>query len=176
MKYLLSFLLLIFFGVEANASDFSENFKKTNSTWNMCAHLGVVGHTEGMAMFTGYGSLTIHGCYLDFGFSPRTHRRDVDIKKWDDKEAYMFHTGYQIPISKKFRAIPLIGFVSCTNGVTDGANWSVDRHYGINNSYTANKELKEVDYGAAAVFYFDHLVLQATATRYCLYAGFGYEF
>ena len=120
-------------------------------------------------------STTIYGFYFDVGVCPSSHESDVRVDKWDDNKALMFHAGYQLPLTKWLRVIPIIGYSHYASGTTDGSNYHVTSN-GIHNEFTADESFSKFDYGTAAVFNMNHINLQATITRYSWYLGVGYEF
>ena len=175
MKYLLSILFFLFLGIEADAKEFSDNFKAENHHWNLGLHFGGIGQTEDLGMSVFALSTTIYGFYFDVGVCPSSHESDVRVDKWDDNEALMFHSVYQLPLTKWLRVIPIIGYSHCASGTTDGSNYHVTSN-GIHNEFTADESFSKFDYGTAAVFNINHINLQATITRYSWYLGVGYEF
>ena len=175
MKYLLSILFFLFLGIEADAKGFSDNFKAENHHWNLGLLFGGIGQTEDLGMPVFAVSTTIYGFYFDVGVCPSSHKSDVRVDKWDDNEALMFHAGYQLPLTKWFRVIPIIGYSHCASGTTDGSNYHVTSN-GIHNKFTADESFSKFDYGTASVFNINHINLQAAITRYSWYLGVGYEF
>ena len=175
MKNILSILFLLSLSVGASAQSFAENFKSENRHWNIGIHFGGIGQTENLGLPTLMMNITVYGFYFDVGGWPRRHGNDVRVDKWDDDEAFMLHAGYQIPITKWLRFVPMFGYAHDATGTTDGANWHTTNN-GINNKFNADDSFSKFDYGVATIFNINHINIQATVTRYSWYIGAGYEF
>ena len=63
-------------------------------------------------------SLAIKGFYAGVMGWPSSHENDMGVDKWSDKTTTVVHIGYQIPIVKNLRFIPVIGYAkySCYTG------------------------------------------------------------
>lgn len=121
-------------------------------------------------------STTIYNVYADFMFWPRSHEGDTSIDKWDDKSSLSIHGGYQIPIGKIFRVIPIVGYSEVKRGVTDGSHWSTSSS-GIHNSFKETGKVSGFDYGAVVRFNIkDKFTFDVAGTRYALYGGIGLNF
>lgn len=112
---------------------------------------GVDGFKYGVIGF----NATVYGLYMDFMGWPRKHYSDVRVGEWKDHSVWGAHIGYQIPIHEydrsSIRLIPMVGYVSIKEGITDGWDYSLGEH-GIINSFRKTDERRGFDYGAALVF------------------------
>ena len=106
-----------------------------------------------------YGAMglnaTFYGVYLDYMWWPRRHDDDVRIDQWKDHSVWAAHIGYQIPFfqyaGSSIRLLPMVGYTSIKEGITDGNDWSVGEN-GIENKFHVTEEKGGFDYGAALVF------------------------
>ncbi len=178
MKKIIFTLIMMFTFMSintVNANNYKEIFKETNTKINFGFHFGGIGCSDDLGLQQILMSTTIYGVYADFGGWPSSHGSDVRVDTWDDDKALTFHVGYQVPITKWLRVIPMVGYAYDATGTTDGYNWHTDSN-GIHNKFNVDDQIKDFDYGGAVVFNMKHFNIQVTATRYSWYAGIGIEF
>jgi len=175
-KLFLLSLFVVAMCTNANAQMFSKSaFRKANSKFSMGLMGGSIGLFDDKAMPAIGLNVMWHGIYFDFLGWPRSHEKDTHVGKWDDETSIGVHAGYQLPVTSHFRLIPIIGYASSSSGTTNGYNWHVGSG-GITNSYSKDDEAAGFDYGVVFMFNIKHLNLFATATRYSVYGGVGFEF
>lgn len=171
LTVLLSFVCVN--NIFANNS-YKDVFKQVNSTCNATIHFGCIGGSQDLGLQEIVGSMTIYGVYADFGGWPAIHENDVDVDVWDDNKAIIFHLGYQVPLTKWLRIVPMAGYAYDASGTVDGYNWSCG-YNGIHNKFNVDEQVSGFDYGAALVFNIKHVNISGTYTKYNWYVGIGYE-
>lgn len=147
-------------------------FKEVNSQWNISIN-GGYNHSAKLGVY-GFG-LTIKGFHLTMGGTGSSHEHDVEVDTWKEKSTCMIHAGYQIPITKSFRIIPIAGMAGAGEVITDGADWNVSPNGTINNKTTHDMKYK-FDYGVHLVYNHRKLIVNLAASRYTVFAGVGLEF
>ena len=176
MKKGLLFITLLFSSYSFAQYQYYNQTKKTFEYANKTIDLGLLGGVIGAQDGYSYGAMgfnmTIYGVYADMLFWPKAHEDDVRIEKWHDKSCIAGHVGYQIPITKAFRIIPVIGYAKVEEGETDGSNWRVGSN-GIKNKFTAEKSVSGFDYGGVIVYSFGKCNLYASVTRRTIFGGIG---
>ena len=119
----------------------SSTFEYANKSFDM----GIIGGVIGVQDDYSYGALgfnmTLYGIYADFMGWPKAHEDDVRVDKWHDKSSIAYHVGYQIPLMKYLRIIPIVGYAKVEEGTTNGWDWTVG-YGGIVNKFTAEKKSK----------------------------------
>lgn len=129
-------------------------------------------------------NVTAFGVYADFMGWPRKHENDVRVDKWKDHSVWAAHIGYQIPFhyynGSSIRLIPMAGYSSIKEGITDGGDWDVNQG-GIHNSFRVTEQKGGFDYGAALVFQNTDKKIGAYtfslgATKHAVWLGLGWEF
>lgn len=150
-------------------------FAEVNKAWNISIVGGYVGYSDPIKYGAAGLSATIKGFYIDFMAFSNAHGNDVRVGKWNDKTSLLCHAGYQIPVVKSFRIIPIIGYAYVTSGVTDGWDWSIGNN-GINNKYHSDQSISRFDYGGVMAFNYRRVLFSVGATRSILFGGVGIEF
>lgn len=152
-------------------------FKTVNHKWNI-SFFGGYSPTGRVAIY-GLGA-TVRGFHLVVGGLGSTHENDPHLDTWNEDASLMCHIGYQIPVVKAFRIIPVLGIVGVGEAHTNGYDW--DLKYGaygnltgITNKVTTELEYK-FDYGAHLVFNHRKLIVNLGVTRHTLLGGIGLEF
>lgn len=122
-------------------------------------------------------SFTIKGFHADWcGWGDgEDHKHDVNVGKWNSRSNMSIHFGYQIPLCKYVRIIPVIGIWSVGTTTTDGYDWTVN-YNGITNKTTRSVEDKGFDFGAQVNAAYKKFYIFAEATRYSASGGIGIEF
>ncbi len=110
-------------GKEWKLFDFSMNLKRLEFGINA----GQAGSFSNYADFALGANLLVDGFYLDFLTSEAQHRysRTSDTK-WNDTVAWCINAGYQIPIFKWLRIMPVIGYAQTNDGITDASKTIYD--------------------------------------------------
>lgn len=176
MKKFLCLLFVLIVGTNGiKAQSFKETFKSENKHIGFGVHFGAIGQTEDLGLQVLMANLTVYGFYFDIGGWPRSHGDDVRVEEWDDDEAFMFHVGYQLPVTKWLRFVPMVGYAHDATGTTNGHHWTTSNN-GINNKFEVDDKFSKFDYGLGTVFNMKHFNIQGTVTRYSWYIGFGAEF
>ena len=64
-----------------------------------------------------------NGIYLDFLRAEPQHRYDgrVSDTKWNDNQSFCINAGFQVPIFRWLRLMPLVGYAQTNDGLTDGS-------------------------------------------------------
>ena len=159
------------------AKSYGEVFSEAKKSLSFGVHFGAIGQAQDLGLQILVGSVTFYNVYVDFGGWPQAHGSDVRVRQWDEDRAYLFHAGYQVPITSWLRITPMVGYACDETGVTDGSNWSVTDS-GIHNKFYADKAVKGFDYGGQVMFSIPvgkktSFQLMGTYTRFCWYGGLG---
>lgn len=161
---------------DANAQLFSkEAFKAANGKWSLGLSGGVVGLPDDASQGAVGFNLTIKGFYLDIMGWPSSHDNDVRVDKWREKTCNTAHFGYQIPVLKAFRLIPVVGYFRVGHTTTDGSDWTI-RNGNIHNATSISSDVDGFDYGGIAVFNINRINIYGAYTRHCLYGAIAYQF
>lgn len=170
MKRIAILSIVLAFSLSAFATDWFP-VSEVNHKWNISINGGY--SPSGRVALYGFG-ITIRGFHLTLGSLGSTHEHDVNVGTWNEDASCTLQAGYQIPIVKSFRIIPVIGMTGVGETKTDGWNWSVN-HGQINNRVSSDLKYR-FDYGAHLVFKRRKLIINLGATRYTLLGGLGLEF
>lgn len=174
-KLLLTIVCLLSISIKSVAVDFFPISEVNNKHYSVGLLGGYVGYADDLGSGAFGFSVTAWGAYLDLIGWPRTHANDTGVDEWDDQYCFGVHLGYQIPITKTVRIVPLLGYTSVQEGTTDGGKWSVSNGR-INNSFSADNEVSGFDYGGMLVFNYKFINFNAAVTRYAVYGGVSFEF
>ena len=175
MKKVLAFGLLLMPLIAKSQVFSKEAFEYANQTWS----IGIMG--GGIGIFDdktrgGFGlNLTIKGIYLDFLGKGSSHKSDTKVDKWKESSGTVFHVGYQLPVTKSFRVIPVIGYYTLGSTTTDGYDWKVTSS-GISNKTSTSIDSRGVDYGGILVLNSRHVNFYGACTTHALYGGVAYQF
>lgn len=146
-------------------------FEEVNHKWNLSL-LGGYNH-KGKVGLAGWG-LTVRGFHLTIGGTTSSHKHDMGVDTWKEKASFLFHAGYQIPIVRSFRVIPVVGMAGIGEVTTDGSDYEID---GTTVENKVSSDLKyKLDYGAHFVYNHRKLIVKVCATRYTVAGGIGLEF
>lgn len=169
-------LLFLCLPMLSEAKIFSKDaFQTANGKWS----IGILG--GGLGIFEGKGrgvfgmNLTIKGIYGDFLGKGSSHKSDIEVKKWSESSGTVFHVGYQFPVTKTLRIIPIVGYYTLGRTITDGYNWSVSKT-GISNKTSTSVDSKGVDYGGVLVLNTKHVNFYGACSKHTLYGGIAYQF
>jgi hypothetical protein len=171
---LISILLLL--PLMVNAQVFSkEAFEYGNKKWAMGILVGGLGIFEEKSRVI-YGlNLTIKGFYVDFLLKGSSHKSDVRVDKWKESSGTVFHAGYQLPLTKVVRIIPIVGYYTLGKTTTDGYDWEVTNN-GISNKTYTSTDSKGIDYGGILVLNSKHVNFYGACTKHSLYGGIAFQF
>lgn len=162
--------MLLMVQISASAIDWFP-FNNVNHKWNISFNGGY--SPAGRVPLYGFG-ITVRGFHLTIGGLGSTHEHDVNVGTWNEDASCTLHLGYQVPIVKSFRIIPVIGITGIGEANTNGWDWSVDQGQ-INNEVSTDLIYK-FDFGAHIVFKHRKLIINLGGTRYTLLGGLGLEF
>ena len=104
---------------------------------------GQAGSFSPYADFAMGANLLVNGIYVDFLASDPDHKYSASSDtKWNDHVAFCINAGYQIPILKWLRIMPVIGYAQTNDGITDASVtiWDVDEY--SSNTYHPYKVTK----------------------------------
>lgn len=169
MRRIITIIALLFY-VSVFANEWFP-FGDVNHKWNVSINGGY--SPTGRVALYGIGC-TIRGFHLTIGGLGSTHEHDINVDTWNEDASFMMQAGYQIPVIKSFRLIPVIGITGIGEAQTDGWDWSIQNDR-VNNKVTMNLKYK-FDYGIHAVFNHRKLIINFGVTRYTLLGGIGVEF
>lgn len=140
MRKIVIILFTLFFSFQLiNAqSNFKDEFVERvhNNTRFGMGMGGTYTHFSGESRGSICVDLTVFGVYADVAFWTAKHSGSVKVDKWkNEPTAFSFHAGYQIPVFKNVRFIPIIGYTKIGRVDVDGYNWHATTN-GIVNSTT----------------------------------------
>ncbi|MBO4469580.1 MAG: hypothetical protein J5740_04250 [Bacteroidales bacterium] len=143
---------------------------------------GQAGSFSPYADFAMGANLLVNGIYVDFLASDPDHKYSASSDtKWNDHVAFCINAGYQIPILKWLRIMPVIGYAQTNDGITDASVtiWDVDEY--SSNTYHPYKVTK-----GSRSHYFNYggglsiqpckwFSVNLIATNHALYGGVGVD-
>lgn len=136
---------------------------------------GVIGLGKELTL-AGFGiNATIWGAYIDFLLNGAQHASSKEVGEWRDNQGIAIHVGYQIPITRYVRIIPLVGYGEINEGITNGYKYSVDKN-GIHNSYKADWRHGGFDAGGSVCVNIGFVSFYVTGTIWSVSGGVGIEF
>ena len=145
-------------------------FKEVNKEWS----IGIIG---GYVANGAVGvSLAIKGFYADVMGWPSSHENDMGVDKWSDKMTTVVHIGYQIPIVKNLRFIPVIGYAKIAYGTTDGSDYTISDSGIVHNKFSEKKSVSGLDFGGIAVINIKKVNINLAFTKYSILGGIALEF
>lgn len=168
------FILLLLVSLCALKSSAVEWFpiNEVNHNWNLSINGGY--SPSGHVPMYGIG-VTVRGFHLTIGGLSSTHENDIDVGTWNEKSSCMIQIGYQIPLVKSVRVIPIIGIAGVGEVHTDGYDYDISHSGTVHNKVTNDLKYK-FDYGVRVVFNHRKLIINLAASRYTLSGGIGLEF
>ena len=113
-------------------------------------------------------SLAIKGFYADVMGWPSSHENDMGVDKWSDKMTTVVHIGYQIPIVKNLRFIPVIGYAKIAYGTTDGSDYTISESGIVHNKFSEKKSVSGLDFGGIAVINIKKVNINLAFTKYSI--------
>lgn len=171
MKKSLLLLTAFLCVMSATATDWFP-FSEVNRKWNISINGGYSPEKK-----TGIYGLwaTVRGFHVEVGGLGSSHEHDRRVGAWKEKASAMFHVGYQVPIVKAFRIIPVLGMTGVGEVTTDGYDYTFSDTDQVYNKVSTEIKYK-FDYGATLVVNHRSLIINLGATRYTLTGGIGLEF
>ena len=151
-------------------------FREVNKKWNIGIMGGYAGYGKNISSGAIGLNLTIKGFYADFIGWPGNHSKDMGVDSWSDKTCIAAHFGYQIPIVKSLRFIPIIGYAKVASGTTDGSHYNISSSGTVHNSFSEDKRISGLDFGGVAVINWKMININLAVTRYAIFGGIGIEF
>ena len=104
-----------------------------------CGNIYWGGYGRGISNGAVGVSLAIKGFYAGVMGWPSSHENDMGVDKWSDKTTTVVHIGYQIPIVKNLRFIPVIGYAKIAYGTTDGSDYTISDSGIVHNKFSEKK-------------------------------------
>ena len=144
-------------------------------------NLGQVASFSSYARLTLGANILVKGFYLDYLSSSPEHRYSpASDTKWNDHKALCINAGYQFPILKWLRVMPLVGYAQTNDGITDASKtyWEYDE-YSSGTDYhpykvTPGSRLHYFNYGGGlSIQPCKWFSINAVATRHAIYGGIG---
>lgn len=151
-------------------------FKEVNKEWSIGIIGGYVGYGRGISNGAVGVSLAIKGFYADVMGWPSSHENDMGVDKWSDKMTTVVHIGYQIPIVKNLRFIPVIGYAKIAYGTTDGSDYTISDSGIVHNKFSEKKSVSGLDFGGIAVINVKKVNINLAFTKYSILGGIALEF
>lgn len=143
-------------------------------------NVGEAGAFSRYADFALGANLLVNGFYLDFLTSDARHKYSpTSDTKWNDSVAFCINAGYQIPILKWLRIMPLIGYAQNNDGITDASVtvWDVDEYtVDTYHPYKVTSRNHYLNYGGGlSIQPCKWFSVNLIATNHALYGGFGFD-
>lgn len=161
--------MMVFYNPDADA--FSRGlFKETNIKEKAFGlTLGVVGWQDYQPTPAIGFSLQFFGVYFDLMGLPINHRDDVGTETWIDETSFAAHIGYQLPITKTVRIIPIIGAADCGTVTVNGAQWHFENGHIVNDTKYNGDGGGGLDYGGILVIHHKKWNFSAAYTNHTVY-------
>ena len=164
---------------EIKLFDFPLNAKRLEAGFN----IGQAASFSEYARFTFGANLMIAGVYLDFLSADPEHKYGpTSDTQWDDHKAFCINTGYQIPILKWLRIMPLVGYAQTNDGITDASQtyWDYDSDTGLSSYHpykvTPGSRLHYFNYGGGlSIQPCKWFSINLIGTRHAIYGGIGVD-
>lgn len=168
-------LLTMAFSANAQLFDFSSNANR----FELGLNIGQVGtNTDYAGMGLGIG-LNAFGFQIDFLMNGPEHQYDnhVEAKLYDDHEAWVINGGYQIPVLRWLKIVPMAGYCQTNDGVTDastinisGGEYSASMYHDYN--VTPGSRKHYFNYGCGISLQpLKWFSINAAYTKYSIYGG-----
>lgn len=151
-------------------------FNEVNKEWSIGIIGGYVGYGRGISNGAVGVSLAIKGFYAGVMGWPSSHENDMGVGKWSDKTSAVVHIGYQIPIVKNLRFIPVIGYAKIAYGTTDGSDYTISDSGVVHNKFSEKKSVSGLDFGGVAVVNIKKVNINLAFTKYSILGGIALEF
>lgn len=145
--------------------------------------VGQAGSFTDYARFGLGAYLLYNGIYLDFIKADPQHKFNSHVtnEKWNDNAVFCINAGYQIPVVKWLRIMPLVGYTQTNDGVTDGTSVHLSSGDGTTTWYhdydvTPGSRVHYFNYGGGlSIQPCRWLSINLIGSRYALYGGIGVD-
>lgn len=155
----------------AGATDWFPIAETNNHVLNLSANAGY--HFDSNVAVAGFG-VTIHGFHLTIGGVGNSSLPKGEMPSGKTSASAMIQAGYQIPVVKSFRVIPVVGTAAVGKIVIDEEGMT-DRKPS-DPVVTRLKMKYRFDGGVHFVYNWKRLIVNAAITRYTVFGGVGVEF
>lgn len=141
---------------------------------------GQVGSFTDRARFGLGANVLFNGFYLDFLKAEPQHKYNgrLSEEQYHDTSAFSIDAGYQVPVVKWLRIMPLVGYTQTNEGITDGQSLNYDYdEYGSRSWYhdytvTPGSRRHYFNYGGGlSIQPCKWFSINLIASRYALYGG-----
>jgi hypothetical protein len=177
MKKFFLIVTLLTFALSSNAQwfDFSNNYDR----YGVGFHLGMAGlNSEYHDLGTGV-SINVMGFYLDFLQGGPAHKHDIHVTNtlYNDSVAFHINAGYQIPVLKWLRIMPMVGYCQTNAGLTDATTVNVDVNENTTSIFhdydvTSGTRKHHFNFGAGLFIKpIRWIEIYAIGSRYAIYGG-----
>lgn len=177
MKKLIVFATLLSLTICAHAQmfDFSSNAQRYEAGFN----LGQMATGTPYARL-GFGvNALVWGFYADFNKVTAQHKFDGKFsdKLWEDDESFSLHAGYQIPVFRWLRIMPVVGYAQTNQGLTDASTINVETGENSSSVYhtytvTPGSRVDYFDYGGGiSIQPLKWFSINFVYTRFAYYGG-----
>ncbi len=161
-------------GKEYKLAEFNLNANRLEAGFN----IGQAGSFTEYAAFGTGANILYNGFYLDFIKAEPHHKyfSEISDTDWNDSCAYSINLGYQVPIVKWLRIMPLVGYAQTNYGITDGSSYSISADNDIswyhNYKVTPGSRKHYFNYGGGiSIQPIKWFSINAVATRRAIYGG-----
>ena len=131
--------------------------------------LGVVGWQDDQPTPAIGVSFQFFGVYFDMMGLPAAHSNDVGTETWVDETSFAAHIGYQLPITRTVRIIPIIGAADCGTVTVNGAQWHFENGQIHNDTKYNGDGGGGLDYGGILVIHHKKWNFSAAYTNHTVY-------
>ena len=168
-RFLLLTLTIIVCACGARAAELWP-FAEVNNKLDLSVNAGY--HLDSDVALMGFG-VTIKGFHLTIGGVGSCKLPDGTKPSGKNTASAMLQAGYQIPVVKAFRVIPVVGFAAVGKIVYDPEGKPLGD--GVTDKTRLDMKYR-FDAGAHFVFNYRRLIVNAAITRYTVFGGLGIEF
>lgn len=179
------FVLIAFLAISesANAQTKLFDFPLNNMRIEAGLNIGQVATFSEYARYTFGANMMVAGVYLDFlSANPEHKYSPTSDTQWNDHKAFCINAGYQFPILKWLRVMPIVGYAQTNDGITDASKtiWDYDEDSGFTSYHpyktTPGSRLHYFNYGGGlSIQPCKWFSINLIATRHALYGGIGLD-
>ena len=181
MKRLIISLALLSVTVCAHAQIF--DFSSNKNRYEVGLNVGQMAFNTQYARFGMGMNALAWGVYLDFNMTAAQHKFDRKFSdtQWNDDEFFNISLGYQIPILRWIRVMPLVGYAQTNEGITDASTINIktgEESSSVYHTYTVTPGTR-VHYfnfgGGISIQPLKWFSINFAFTRYAVYGGFAID-